>query len=212
MLDTMKRLVADTTLKSVLIVFISTLIGCSSVPSREASKPDCCNSIHDFPIVPITPGTEIRLEVSANSPRYKFSDSTTHFVAIGLPSKEENRLLRIKTYVNGIWMPSATVLIPQLMLFDSERKPIRTITDLKLIQKSDFWLGGYWEAAIPLKSGEQYAAIYGATPENGKYIPRYDRSTGYAFSTGSSFVFVPGGERVWNMEYSRTGVLRVTAE
>lgn len=208
----MIRHFAHTTVKLLFPFYMVTLIGCSSVPSKEASNPDCCNSIHEFSFAPLTTGTEIRLEVNANSPRYKFSDSTTHFVAVGLPGKEENRLLRIKTYVNGIWMPSATVLIPQLMLLNSERKPIRTITDLKLIQKSDFWLGGYWEAAIQLKPGEQYAAIYGATPENGKYIPRYDRSTGYAFSTGSSVVFVPGGEHVWNMEYSRTGVLRVTAE
>lgn len=119
----------------------------------------------------------------------------------------------VKTFINGIWLPSATVLVPEVLLLDSQRKPTRKLTDLRLAQGTDFWRGGYWTAAIAFQANERFAIIYAADSTRGHHVTRSERNPGFGFMAGGNFVYVPGvGEKQWLMKYSPTGVLRISLQ
>lgn len=197
-----------------LITFFTVLLlaACASAPppKESLSVPDpCCRSYMELTYLPLPQSEELSIKIDGASQAFAFPEGNGYLAAFKLPKIESGTTFELKTYMSSSYLPSATVFLPQILILDARQSPLRSEKDLVLKQDVHFFKGGYWSTSIPLLSDDAYLIIYTPASKLGQGILHYNRSTGFAYSTGGSAVFVPGGNSVRKIPFVNGGAMEI---
>jgi maltose operon protein len=196
-----------------ITLFAVLLLGaCAYIPPSKESlsvpEPGYRN-YSELSYLPLPQSEELSFKVDGTSQAFAFPEGNSYLAAFKLPKIELGTTLELKTYMSSSYLPVARVFLPQILVLDAKKMPLRLEKDLVLKQDVNFFKGGYWSTSIQLKMDDAYLIIYTAAPKLGQGIPRYNRSSGYAYLAGGSAVFVPGTNSVREIPFVNEGAMEI---
>lgn len=99
---------------------------------------------------------------------------------------------------------------PRLRFLNAQHEPVHD-EGLPLRFVPPTWLtGGRWQGEASVPPQARYVVLYAAANKFGTLHSARSKGTGYAFSTGSSTVFVPGSPQTYSYPCGPIGIFRVT--
>ena len=197
-----------TTLISILIL----LSGCASqvvqLTADLESQPSCCATLADLPFSSLGSENEVRFPIGPGDRVFNFPSGKSYVKAFELPRDDRFAGLEVRTYLVGEWIPTAHAFGPFFQFLDGEKVPIEAEVSPQLYYDEGFFEGSRWTGVVKIPLAARYFVIF-TKPELVKFqrIPLAGTS-GYAYSAGSSFVYVPpSGAR--SSSYGPAGELRL---
>lgn len=193
------------------------LAGCATVEStadKLASTKVCCASFAELPVRKAERDQVLEVEFDASLPAYDFAEGRSYFVALAVPQGAP-ATLQFTTAMNGIWLPSATVLMPAFLFLDANRKPLGSPEQPPVQQAwkpfEPSFSSSSWGGEVNVPPGAAFVVVYALASRFGQTVAHTKRDSGYMFMAGATPIFVPGGSTpiVHRIPYVGTGSLKV---
>lgn len=141
------------------------LSGCASVDMMQkdlSANNQITKSYEDMNFEKLENSKEISISFESKSPTYLFEEGKKYYAALSIPEPRQPRLINIKTYLTSSYLPSASILVPQLIYLNSSKQTIGKAKDFKLYPDSDFWLGGFFTADVSVPADASYIVVHAA--------------------------------------------------
>lgn len=119
----------------------------------------CCGALEDSTVEEWQSGREFGLTIDEASPVHGFVSGRSPYLLVQLPNGEAERgfIMRMRSFAReGVFVPSVAFL-------DSDRRPVRIVTDLVADYTPESWhRRGFLEAFIPVfpEHGERWLVIF----------------------------------------------------
>lgn len=193
-------------------ILLLLLEGCAQVPSLPPdSAKVCCSRYADFNFSPLTPGGEVRFNISESSPIFSFREGRSYFVALRLPLPIEKNELLIRAYPSSLLTASAWYYFPVVTFLDEQYGELESITDERFAFDLYGWSGHATHVAkIPVPLRARYAVIHTPKLKVGTTHTSIAemRSTTYMF--GTMVISTPGGVGKAKSRLGPIGPIKVT--
>ena len=150
---------------TIICIALALLTACASVPEMQKkldSSTQSTISISGMEFLNLKVFQEQKVTLGEKSPTYVFENGKNYYSAFRLPDPQSPKYLRFKFYLSSGYVPSATVLIPQIMLLDDKKKTMGILKDYRVENDSDFFLGSFFIANVPLPANVSYVVLYAA--------------------------------------------------
>jgi len=178
----------------VTMMLAASVAACSPVPrqgERLNASAVCCTSASEFDFVQLSPNGETQVVISERSPVYAFPTGKSYFAAFALPVTRGPAVLKIKTVRLGLLVFDSQVFCPAFTFYDREKQSTKT-ERAWLVYRPARWIGkGYWSSQVRIPAGAEYLAVHTAADDVGTSLEIEGMTPGYAYATGTSFVYVP---------------------
>lgn len=159
------------------------LSGCASVDMMQkdlSTNNQITKSYDEMNFKKLETMKEESINFESKSPTYVFEEGKKYYAALNIPEPRQPRLINIKTYLTSSYLPSASILVPQLIFLNVNKQPIGKAKDFKLYPDSDFWLGGYFTADVSVPADANYMVVH-AADSNSQILDVYsENGTEYA--------------------------------
>ncbi|MEH8019451.1 hypothetical protein MN202_19630 [Rheinheimera muenzenbergensis] len=160
-------------------VLLVVLTGCGAVsPQRELHKlntaPTCCQSFNEvvFQVSALGESQQIRLE---RQPVFPFEQGKSYYIALQRPEKAE--FIEVVSWINGSFIPSATLVYPVVTVLDEQKAKLTTL------RPKEYWRNGlsikphpvsvpYYSVRFRLPDAARYVLIH-TTPDMVKEFTPY---------------------------------------
>lgn len=142
---------------------LALLTACASVSEMQTkldSSTKNTSSISEMNFLPLKASQEQKITLGENSPTYVFENGKNYYAAFSLPDSQSPKYLKFRSYLSSGYAPSATILIPQIILLDDKKQTVEILKDYRLEQDTDFFLGPYFSANIPLPANVSYMLLH----------------------------------------------------
>ena len=186
---------------------------CSPLPrqaERLASQQACCVKLADIQFKRIEIAQTLDIRITEDSPSYIFPEGKSYLSAVELPNRPGQTKILIKTHRTGLLVPDSQIFCPVVTYLDDRMTPVLTTKELPLSYEPPGLIkSGFWYSIVTVPPTPKYAVIHTPAKTIGKPIALSGQSSGYAFYTGSSYVYVPGGPTVQRYPCGQTGELEL---
>lgn len=192
-----------------LVLFLGT--GCESqipklVDSLNAES-SCCSGFSDFDYTKMPTNDEFKFSVGPRDKAYLFPSGMSYFKSFRLPDFTESKLMEVRTYLVGDWIPTAHVFLPFVLFLNESHTLIGDPVVPELYYDEGWWEGSRWTGVVDVPSDAAYVVFF-TTPDLVNKKISLGSTSGYAYTTGTGTVYVPpSGER--SSSYGPSGELRV---
>lgn len=116
----------------------------------------------------------------------------------------------VKSHLSGSWLPTATFVYPQFVFLDAAKQPVRTVTDVRVVQRNDFFAGGYYLTVLPVLDNEAFVVVYTNTSVTNLAMPYYNSPSVHALSMPSGPVLMQGQATTHMIRAVPQGRMKVT--
>jgi maltose operon periplasmic protein len=202
-------------LKHSLAVFLfAFVVGCATTkPTAESvnSMKPCCQSLANLSFETLVAEQKKDLRFTATSPVFAFVDGNSHVSALFLGNSSAIRALDVEIPLSSGYLPSASVFVPSFVFLNSEKQLTRTVDEVTVRQRQDFWSGGYYFVRVDVQPDERYVVIYTNSKAIGSTLPFNNAGAGYVFSAGKTPIFVPGGQSTHQLARDSVGTISIKA-
>lgn len=152
----------------ILIIYIvlALVSACASVPEMQKKlddSPQSIGSLSDMQYLPLNSTQEQKAIFGEKSPTYVFNSGKNYYAAFSLPDPQSPKYLKLKSYLSSAYLPSASVLIPDIMLLDDKKQTVAILKDYRVDKETDFFQGAFFTANISLPANVSYLILYAAT-------------------------------------------------
>jgi len=160
----------------IVVVTASLLTSCASVDQMQQklsqSTAPQASSISEMAYTPLKTGVEQSILFGEQTPTFQFPHGKGYYAAFELTEAGQPRLVKVKTYLSASYLPSASILVPNLLVLDIEKQQIES--------DSNFFTGTTYYADLPLQANAAYLVVY-AAPNHSENIYAYsENGTEYA--------------------------------
>jgi len=133
--------------------------------------------------------------LNQSSPIFAFDEGKTYVAPVALPDAGKRRVLILRSYLNGSWLPDATVFYPNVVFLNEQKQQVRTSGNLALTQHRQ-WIGpSYYEARILVRPDEAFAVFRAEPLRVGKTVPYEMSGAGTVAPIGGTAVYFPATGR-----------------
>lgn len=205
--------------KITLLLLFSLLDGCATSEQRGnvrhmnvpqdverglQNAPICCQSFESFPYMNMEFGKSYDRKIDINSPSFQFKSGKSFFIAFRLPTVAKPWTISIKSYFWGYaFYPAATLL-------DEKFVPTRHISNPQFhYVEPGFIERGHIGGTINFNGNETDRYLIIHTRDADMQGELHKSESGYAYSTGSGPVIVPGGD--YAHHFGPTGSLEISS-
>ncbi|ALQ08714.1 hypothetical protein D172_012060 [Pseudoalteromonas sp. Bsw20308] len=153
-----------------ITVLVILLFGCANSAKNDLatlkSTPVCCANLSDisFATQQIKKLTTFDLK---NQPIRVFNEAKSPFIAIEKPNN--SRFVQVFSYANGVFIQTATMVYPQLLILDKSKQVIKHLKPYEA-----------WQNGLPTTldlAGNLYYKTQFTLPEEAKYLIFYTDSS-----------------------------------
>jgi hypothetical protein len=121
-------------------------------------------------LVSLSDSKPIALNFGNKSPVFISDSIKTYAGGARFAPVASERIMVVKTYLSGQWLPRATVMIPAVVVRNSALRTERTVERSMVSSGSEFFAGGYYVFAFPVFANEDEAYFFADTKLLGKSI------------------------------------------
>jgi len=153
--------------KIIIIIFLFILNGCASrhqLSEESIARIDttkgCCNKLSEVLFTKVKIGEEIDIKFEETSPAYIFKSGKSYFSNLELPNSKAKRILSFSSSISSGYLPSATIVVPDILLLNEDKKKIKTFSNIPLSRKEHFFLGSIYTGRVTLPDAAKYAVIH----------------------------------------------------
>lgn len=186
---------------------------CSPLPrqaERLVARESCCKSAADFKYLGIESAKPIKINIKEDTDAFVFPEGKSYFVALRLPLAGTPRKILLKTHRTGLLVDDSQIFCPAITYLDSKFESITNTGELPLsYQPPGLITSGLWYSVVDTPPAASYAVIHTLEKSIGRQIPLSGNSPGYAFFTGSSYIYVPGGPSTQKYPCGQTGEIAI---
>lgn len=146
---------------------IACLAGCSSVPATETvalASVECCQTVSDIVFRTIQVEELVDVALSNDNPKVRLENQVASVQALALPSGPRQGLIVFRSFFNGLWMPTATVVQPSFYFFDEQKVVLKAAHGVPLYQLRQAPIG----SRGPVSGGGYFGAV--AIPIGAKFV------------------------------------------
>ncbi len=150
--------------RNFILTGVATLTGCAGgYATREISSvAACCSLLWEAKYVDYAIGSLAVVEINEASPTFTFPTGKSHFFGARILGQlPSNAVLEVVSDYEGVWLPSATLFVPQFAFLDEQFNILSTVEpDLYQVQGKLY------------KSGIVHRSFYGAclAPVTSAYV------------------------------------------
>lgn len=186
---------------------------CSPLPrqaERLAGQQACCAKLTDIQFKKIELAKTLSIRITEDSPAFMFPEGKSYMLAVELPDRPSQTKMFIKTHRTGLLVPDSQIFCPVVTYLDDRMAPVLTTEELPLTYEPPGLIkSGFWYSVVTVPPNSKYAVIHTPAKMIGRPITLSGQSSGYAFFTGSSYVYVPGGPTTQRYPCGQTGELEL---
>ena len=163
---------------------LALLSGCASVDQMQqklaqSSAPQAA-SITEMPFEPLNTGVEQSVVFGEKTPTFQFPHGRGYYAAFALAESGQPRLVTLKTALSSSYLPSASILVPNLWVLNKDKQPIAKVENYRIETDSNFFTGTTYYADVPIQPEAAFLVAY-AAPTHADNIYAYsDNGTEYA--------------------------------
>jgi hypothetical protein len=118
-----------------ITLFSFVLVGCGTVPAMDLSKSDgCCKSLSSISYRQITFNEAFTMTLRSAEPMVKLNEQVVSVIPLMLPVDSSERIIIFRSYINGFWMPTATVMQPEFHFLNENKEFLISIKEMPLYQ------------------------------------------------------------------------------
>jgi hypothetical protein len=145
-------------------LFLLGFAGCSSVSVVDWSKSDrCCKSPTSISYWQVNFNESVSITLGNANSIIRLNERVVSVIPLALPADSADKAIIFRSYINGLWMPVATVLQPEFHFLNESKELLTSVKDIPLYQ---LWREPL-EAKRILKDG-YFGAIN--IPKNAAYL------------------------------------------
>lgn len=163
----------------IVVLAASILTSCASVDQMHQqlsqSKAPQASSINDMAYTPLKTGVEQSILFGDKTPTFQFPHGKGYYAAFELTETGQPRLVTVKTYLSASYLPSASILVPNLLVLDKDKQQIGKIENYRIESDSNFFTGMTYYADLPLQANAAYLVVY-AAPTHSENIYVYSEN------------------------------------
>jgi maltose operon protein len=173
----------------------------------------CCRSYAEFPYSPVKLEEPVEIDINSESPMFDFPEGRSFFAAFNLPREANN--IEFMTGVNGIWLPTATVFMPQFLFLDESSNPMATVSEITVRQaipmfEPAFGTTSYWSGRFYIPKGARKLVMYASAKRLGETITHRKLESGSVYLLGTIPVITPGGREITHkIPFSSVGSVKL---
>ncbi|MGQ2966941.1 hypothetical protein [Methylophilus sp.] len=159
--------------KTWLFVAIASLLAsCVSVDQMQqklaqSSAPQVA-SVAEMTYTPLKTGVEQTVLFGEKTPTFQFQHGKGYYAAFELTETGKPRLVKVKTYWSHDHLPSASILVPNLLVLDKNKQQIGKIENYRLDTDSSLLSGLTYYADLPIPANAAYLVAFAATTHSEK--------------------------------------------
>jgi hypothetical protein len=167
-----------------IAVIAALLTSCASVDQMQQklsqSTTPQASSVAAMSFTPLKAGVEQSIVFGDQTPTFQFPHGKGYYAAFELTETGQPRLVKVKTYLSASYLPSASILVPNLLVLDKEKQQIGQIENYRIESDSNFFTGMTYYADLPLQANAAYLVVYAAPTHSENIYVYSENGTEYA--------------------------------
>lgn len=166
-----------------LVACALVVAGCAGQPPVgyvNPTKSGCCSSLSEINFRLITPGNDMDVSITADSPTFTFAAAPEHFVALKLPANFAATTIQIKSYLSTDYLPNATALIPEFIFLNANNVIVGKAPLANVRVAGEFWRGGVFSGSSLVPSGTQHIVMVAG--KGNSSVPAYPSANGRLYN------------------------------
>lgn len=168
----------------IVVIVASLLTSCASVDQMHQKLSQStalqASSISEMTYTPLKTGVEQSILFGEQTPTFQFPHGKGYYAAYELTETGQPRLVKVKTYLSASYLPSASILVPNLLVLDKDKQQIGKIENYRIESDSNFFTGTTYYADLPLQANAAYLVVYAAPTHSENIYVYSENGTQYA--------------------------------
>lgn len=173
---------------------VALITGCTTIADQRqslASSAPCCESFKDMRFEPAPAKTWQKYEIQPSTRTFSFTEGKSFFQAFALGEAPIRQVI-FRVHLHGATKYNVSVFCPSAVFLDHEFLQVGAV-DIPLQYVAPGWTtSGYLAGRMEVPASARYLVIRTSKAQDGSNVPILVRREGFAYSTGTSAVFVPG--------------------
>jgi hypothetical protein len=179
------------------------LTGCVAVaPEKELQRLNkvevCCQSFSDVTFYPLALGDQYKQKL-ADQPVFNFEQGRSYYIALQRPENAE--FVEVVSWINGSFIPGATLVYPIATVLDEQKVKLTTI------RPKEYWRNGL--SIKPHAVSVPYYQVRFRLPENARYVLIHTPPEMVEETTPYTHHAPTGATLYVDMRFSVTGLLHM---
>jgi hypothetical protein len=161
-----------------LIALLAALTSCTTVPQMQeklAQAAELTLQVSEMIFTPLQTSVEQTITFGDKTPIFQFEAGKGYYSAFSIPEPRQPRQLKVKTSLTSEYLPTAGVLIPNMLILNSNKQQIGKIENYRLEHDVNFFTGTFYFADVPIPAEAAYLVAYAAT-SNEEHISAYSEN------------------------------------
>lgn len=193
-------------------VVASLLTSCASVDQMQhklsqSTAPQASN-IESMPFSPLKTGVEQSVVFGDQTPTFQFQHGRGYYAAFALTETGQPRLVTVKTYLSSSYLPSASILVPNLLVLNKDKQQIGKVENFRIESDTNFFTGTTYYADLPLQANAAYLVAYAAPTHADNIYVYSENGTEYALplAPAGKFLITAGQLQPMTANFSKVTI------